>query len=252
MLTVVTGFDPKGYELYGKKFIQTFHRLWPPSINLIVYHEDPIDMPRGGCISRWKPEGIGKFVEDNKDNAERCGLRARHGWQEKHRQSGYNYRFDAVKFCWQLFYPEDAAKSLKDGDILVWLDGDVITTDNARPDVIEASLQQHDLVHLGRTSQSELGFWAVRLNKDTRKFLKSLADTYRTGAVFNLDQWHSGYVFDHCLKSFGGRINNWTPNGTGNVWMKTPLAYFTVHLKGRLKQDAVKGRSSSALNGVTL
>lgn len=236
-VTVVSGFSPEGYELYGKKFIETFHRFWPHTTGLIVYHEDPIEMPRGKCICRWLPYGIRTFIEQNKNIPERCGMAPMPNWRKKDYTAGYSYRHDAVKFCWQMFYPEHAAQFLDNGDILVWLDGDVITTSEASTSFIEKELQNADLCYLGRPTHSELGFWAVKLGKETRRFLSSLAETYRSGAVFNMEQWHSAYVFDRCVEKFEGRKNNLTPSDTGNVWLKTPLAAFSTHLKGRLKAE---------------
>lgn len=237
---VVTGWHPEGYQQYGKQFVSSFERWWPHSVGLSIYTEEPIPTDRGVCVNRWEPNGVKEFIDRNKDIPERNGRAPVPGWSVKHFKRNYNFRFDAVKFCWQLFYPEHAAESLPDGTVMIWLDGDVITTDYASLSGIGHALDGYDLCHLGRiTTQSELGFWAVRLNDETRSFLKDVADTYRTDRVFTLSEWHSGYVFDDCLKRFGGRANNLTPGGTGNVWCKSPLATFSTHLKGRAKEGYI-------------
>jgi hypothetical protein len=38
-VAVVTSFSPQGYQLYGKRMLQTFDQFWPKDVNLYVYYE---------------------------------------------------------------------------------------------------------------------------------------------------------------------------------------------------------------------
>jgi hypothetical protein len=109
-------------------------------------------------------------------------------------------------------------------------------------------LGAHDLCYLGRQGMhTELGFWAVRLNEATRRFLAHFAEMFRSDAVFNLPEWHSAYVFDHVRRfhetdrQYPIRTLNLTLRGQGHVWFQSPLGRYTDHLKGDRRKQA--GRS---------
>lgn len=233
---VVTGFSPKGYDEYGMRFLDSFERYWPKEIELRAYVERDVPMPRGKCVPLWDCEGVASFIERHKNDPEKTGRAANAKWKERHRRFPYNFRFDAVKFCRQCVIPEHAAKDMKDGDLLVWFDGDVITYETPPKDFLDTLIGEHDISFLGRKgTHSEIGYWSVRLNKRTRDFLHRLADVWRSDAVFNLPEWHSAWVFDDCRRYVSMYEGNLTPNGSAHVWFQSPLGKYTDHCKGSRK-----------------
>src|SRR4029079_6402538 len=194
--TIVSGFHPAGYEEYGKAFLKTFDRYWPKEVDIIVYVENKIK-PIGREIIRdvFSIPGCKQFIEEHQ-HPRFHGMEEVPGWNEKDRRNPEgSYRFNAVKFCRQLFIPEHAADKLPDGDILVWFDGDVISHAEPPGDFVNHLLGEKDLVTLGRDRlNTDLGFWAVRLNKRIRELLKAIADSYRSGYVLKLEEWHSGFL----------------------------------------------------------
>ena len=63
-VAVVTSFSPDGYELYGRKMLQTFARHWPADVKLYVYYEGdkPADASeRAEWISLDKDEDRAAF-----------------------------------------------------------------------------------------------------------------------------------------------------------------------------------------------
>ena len=53
-VAVVTSFSPSGYDLYGKRMLDTFEKFWPHDVKLYVYYEGnkPEDAtPRAEWIS---------------------------------------------------------------------------------------------------------------------------------------------------------------------------------------------------------
>lgn len=248
MTTVVTGFHTEGWKLYGKNFLETFDKFWPPNVNMVAYAEELVPVAACTEITRrnrfelrdvFSCGGLRDFVDRNSGVAARCGREPTPRWKEKERLAGYSYRFDAVKFCKQLFYPHDAAQKLANDEILVWFDADVVTHAPVPEGFVEKLLGDADLCYLGRDGKhSEIGFYAARINFRTRFFLKQLAVTYATEDVFALAEWHSAHVFDHCLKDLVsdlGVVKNLTPGGRGNVFAQSPLAKYAEHLKGNRK-----------------
>ena len=236
MIRVVSGFSPSGYEEYGKRFLETFHKHWPKDIDLVVYTEAPVPMPRGECRSLWQCNGATEFYKRHKDNPERTGRKSNHLWKPRYIGKPYNFRMDAVKFFRQCMIPEDAGQGLADDDILVWLDGDVVTFNDLPKEIISLLLNDKDIVFLGRQgTHSEIGFWAVRINKRTREFLRLFADMWRSDRVFELTEWHSAFVFDYCRRRVVMSENNLTPNGRGHVFAQCSLKRWMDHLKGQRK-----------------
>lgn len=239
---VTTGWHPAGYGLYGKQFADGFATFWPTNYQMVAYVEETVVLPRGACRSLWDIPGAKAFIERHQNNAEANGRKPNDKWKPKHKTRGYNFRFDAVKFCRQMFIPSDASAKLAKSpdDIIVWLDGDVKTDAKVPDRFVETVIGDADLVYLGRNGyHSELGFWACRNNDRGRIFMDSLAKTFETDAVFKLSEWHSAWVFDHCradCKKRGLRAMNLTPGGTGHVWFQSPLREFSDHMKGARKQ----------------
>lgn len=251
MIRVCSGFSPAGYEIYGKNFLETFDKFWPKGIDLRVYVESPLPVTQQAyrdCIKYVSEcEGLLEFIERHSDSLEANGklqsIRTCN-WKPKNTARGYDYRYDAVKFSRQCFIPEAALVGMDDGDILVWLDADVLTFKQVPEDFIENLLGENDMAYLGRGAHhSEIGFWAVRIGEQSRKFVRLLANVYRTDDVFNFQEWHSAFIWDSCRLGMGDRlkVRNLTPKGSGHVWFQSPLSRYMDHLKGNRK---VVGRSA--------
>ena len=243
-MTIVTGWTGLGYQELGEQFIRTFDEFWPNDIHVIAIVNVPAFF-HGRYLDRlttkdaYDCDGLLDFLKRHEGNALYRGKAPHRNWTPNEKRNGYSFRFDAVKFAPQLFFPEHAAKELPDGDILTWFDADVLTHSKVPVGFIESLIGDSDLVYLGRPPRhSEIGFWAVRLNDSTRKFLTSLADMYRSDHIFLLSEWHSAFVFDYVRLRYemGGMVaKNLTPQGHSHVWHQSPLCNYTSHLKGKLK-----------------
>lgn len=236
-VSVVSGFSPSGYLEYGRSFMASFVRYWPDVIKVAVYVEEPCEGPdRVEQRILWDIPGCKEFIDEQGRNRRSIGREPVPGWRKKDERAGYAWRFDAVRFCRQLFIPEHSVNMLEDGDIFVWLDGDVVSYAEVPPGFIETQLHQNDLVTLGRNgSATELGFWAMRVNDRARVFVKNLADSCRSGDIFRLAEWHSGFVFDHYVKQhvLHDTIKHRSlTKGTGHVWFESEIGRYTDHLKG--------------------
>ncbi len=249
-IVVCSGFSPAGYQQYGKEFLSSFDRFWPKEVELLVYCEEEVEVPRNGFMKLSSCWGVDDFIRKYNDNPEANGRKQTDrtiNWKPKDTMKGYSYKYDAVKFSRQCFIPEHASfeAQLLDDDILVWLDADVMTFKKVPERFIQSLLGDNDLCYLGRTNNhSEIGFWAVKMGRYTRKFLRTFAHVYRSSDVFNFDEWHSAFIFDKCKEAVAPnlKIKNLTPNGSGHVWFQSPLAQFTDHLKGNARKNL--GRSS--------
>lgn len=194
-------------------------------------------MPRKACRSLWDCPGAREFIERHRDNLELAGRQPRAGWKDKDRAKGYSFRFDALKFFKQILIPREAARGLAEGDILVWLDGDVETIAPVNTGVIAAMLDWHDVAYLNRGDKhSEIGFWGIRISAQTLAFLDAIAAQYTSDAFLELREWHSAFVWDHCRRQSGMIEHHLCrPGLSGHVWPNTILARWLRHDKGGRK-----------------
>ena len=239
-ITVITGWNADGYHEYGKRFLETFDRYWPSDVRLVTYIEDPDFKPlRAEKRSLYLCGGVVDFINRHKDDPVKRGAKQTDKWMERSHGKPYNFRFDAVKFSKQMFIPAHAASTLPDDDIMVWLDGDVITHNDVPHGFVEGLMAGSDLIYLGRgRTHSEIGFWAISVGKHTRALVEDMAELYRSDLIFSLNEWHSAYAFDYCRRVFekhGGTSRNLTPDGSGHVFATSPLSPYMDHLKGRRK-----------------
>lgn len=257
-ITVCTGWSPAGYLEYGKRFAESFDRFWPKAVDLVVYGEEPVDLPRGEFRLLADIEGCAEFLARH-DNAVARGVepndQTRAKWKPKHFANRYNFRFDAWKFCRQGFIPWHTFLGLSyldDPQLLVWLDGDVVTHAPVPPAFIEGLLPaRKEIAYLGRGEKhSEIGFQLYRIDGDTgedrvARMLELFRDIYANDEVFALREWHSAYVFDEARRRTQVAAHDLTPGGHGHVWHQSPLRMYTDHLKGKRKD---KGRSDERRN----
>lgn len=256
MTTVVTGWTGRNYDALGEQCIRTFDDWWPENVKLVVISDQPsIYCDPYGRMNAWfsfdQCAGLAEFVERHKGNKEAIGRKPNKGWKASEVLAGYSFRFDAVKFATQLFIPLAASKHLPDGEVMVWLDADVLTKREVPEGFVEGLIGDFDIAYLGREPKhSEIGFWAVRLSQKVRDFLECLADQYITDEVFLLQQWHSAFVWDDVRKRFenrfGLRSKNLTPGGDGHVFPISPLKDHLIHLKGKRKLKAWSTRKLAA------
>lgn len=275
-LTVVTGWSPAGWLEYGRRFLETFDRLWNPDVALIVYGEPdvsdlmlehllgkkPLTARKISFVDLREIPGCWEFLDRHKANLPARGLEKlpRHHWKERAIASGYNWRFDAWKFCRQGFIPLNAAERCGT-DFLCWLDGDVVTNFPVRSASVITGLLPADkhIAYLGREPKHpDIAFqlYDIRRKPDQLdrvdmpwgyvwQMLQNFAALYRTDEVFQLGEWHSAYVWKEAVARANAWpvVHNLTPGGSGHVWHQSPLKGWGDHLKGDRKK---RGRSLEA------
>jgi hypothetical protein len=268
-LTVCTGWSLEGWHLYGRRFLESFTAFWPSSVRLEVCGErdamaatteHALALKEAGKLRhvvKFNPLdsifGCAEFLYRNDTPAARGRLRvAGQNWKERAVSAGYNWRYDAWKFSRQGFIPHFVSESMlpRDGQYLCWLDGDVVTHAPIADESVITGLLPREAIrdgkliaYLGREPKHpDIAFQLYRIESQTLEFLWEFRRFYETDEVFELKEWHSAYVWHHCLQlpKFRGLAHNLTPGGSGHVWHQSPLRLWGDHLKGERKQN---GRS---------
>lgn len=247
MLTVITGWSPSGWDEYGRLFVHTFERYWPADVALISYVETPpppTELPR---TKRWREFRLLDTIPEARktlafyDNPQARGRVPAPSWKRGALEAGYNWRFDAWKFCRQGLIPLAAAQQLDRGDLLLWLDGDVQTTRAVPAGFIETLLPVgYDVAYLGREPKhSEIGFQLYRIPHAV-PMLAEFQSLFVTGGILREQEWHSAYAWDIARVRSGVRAHNLTPGGSGHVWQSSVLERYMTHNKGDRKIAAAR------------
>lgn len=240
MILVCTGWNPNGARQYGDIFLKSFARHWPEEVTLMVYTEEPQALGRGVNKMLYDIPGAAEFYARHRDNMVLAGrtIGEGHRWKLSCIKGGYNFKFDALKFFKQILIPGDAARWLDDGDILIWLDGDVETTARPNLDYIRQALGNADVMFLNRAnSHSEIGFWAVKISPRTRDFLALMAEIYTTDRFLGYSEYHSAFIWDIARSACNLKEHHLVkPGFTGHVWPHTMLGGWSRHDKGDRKK----------------
>lgn len=239
-MRVVTCIGPGGWELYGKNFVESFKANWPTEVNLTVFHHDTTFVPVGGINIEYR----NLLVVDSEVEAFRkfCSQSPKFKGET---EQGYNFRFDAFKFCHKVYATTGLAFNLYEAGYkgwLLWLDADTVTKAPVDMEWINRLLQG-DIVHLPRATlpYSETSFVAYNLASDeTMKFLANFRDAYVDKEVFAYAEWHDGFVFSRLLRIAANnetKVFSLTPPTYGGIdaFDNSPLAEKMIHLKGNRK-----------------
>ncbi len=239
-LTIVTGWSPKGWQEYAARFYHSFMRGFS-AVKFVAYTEVKQDLHRFEVRNVWEIPGARDFFEEYKDDRTANGRTPTPGWKSSAVTKGYNFRFDAVKFCRQAFIPYHAL-TLCDTEYMAWFDADVVVSRVENVENIVAMLPaDKDVAYLGRKGRhSEIGFQLYSLRDGAFAVAGEFARLYGSREIFDLLEWHSAYAFDYAVQKMErlGRASchNITPECThSDVWNYSPLAKFSMHLKGDRK-----------------
>jgi hypothetical protein len=114
---VVTTMHAKAWEEFGRRMVESVIALWPlDALPLTLYAEDFDPEPMPGLQVRRLPAWLDEFKQRWGKTPAYTG----------HRNGGYDYRFDAVKFAHKVAALTDFGLELSDG-VMIWLDADTFT-----------------------------------------------------------------------------------------------------------------------------
>lgn len=230
-MRVCTSFSPKGYEVYGKKFIESF-RWHAPDDELWVFYEGrKPDIP--GCVYVDLNTDAERrlFLDQNRDKPHANGI------VNTNRGVIADYRFQAIRFAHKVFAMSHPARP-REGN-WVWCDADVIVTKNLTEDWWEESCPEGFVCsYLGRKDwdHSETGWLAFTKRYGGHEFLDELRQLYISGEIFRLRGFTDSFAFDRVRSEWeaeGKHFHDLAKGIGGNhVWPDTVLGRVMTHQKG--------------------
>ncbi len=242
MISVVTTFSQKGYDVYGRRMVESFAAYWPKDIPFYVYHEGekPADASERAI---WKP--LDDDIDRQKFIVEHIDTNPR------------DYRTCAVRFCHKVFAMTGAPR---DCDHLIYIDGDCETFAPVSMEMVASVCAGREQVgsYLARHywNHTETGFLSFQINNGGDDFLDAFRAVYTSKELFKLSELHDCMAFDLVRRRFerqGRRFKNLCPTARGlDVFEHSPLKDFITHNKGparKLKEygDTMQGNPLEAL-----
>ena len=202
-MKIVSSFKVDSWEVYSRKFLETFAEFWPKSVTLYAYYHDgelPEDAPRPKNIVYRNLMHDKEMLAYREKNAMHSGTA--NGSQP------YNWRMDAIKWCHKVYAMTALAHEMRleedQPGWLCWIDADTVTTKKISLKTIKEKFlsSEAELVHLGRTAAdySETSFMGFNMNSiRTHSILADLRGIYNTGEVIAFREWHDGFIFERLL-----------------------------------------------------
>ena len=227
-MIAITSFSQKGYETYGKKFLESAVKHFPGQI--IVYYEEKPDFEHEKVT--YKPIydifGLNAFLQYCDANPIFHGQTG----------SGYSYNYNAYTFAKKAFCQFDALQHYN-GKIF-WIDADCVIQKDIPKDFLESLFDGASIVAMQREGlYTETGFVGFDNDKPVMdEFLKIYMNVYRKGILFTLRGWHDCYALDKAIELSGVLVTNLSsdfPKHGIDVMPHTVLAPYLVHNKGNRK-----------------
>jgi hypothetical protein len=245
---VVTTFHKQGYELYGKRMIQTFIKNWPQEVTLYVYHEGviPTEVAPNLVLRDLESSSIEliKFKTKWKNVPKANGNVSDSTSSETNKNDKVGFKWDAVRFSHKVYAIFHCAKNC-DADVLFWMDADTVCHSPINLHFITSMAHRDmDLGYLGRKNKyTECGLYSMNLKSvSVQKFLNEFQRMYddAENGIFTLKEWHDSFVFDDVRRRITGlREYNWSNgiiDGEGHPLINCEWGRFLDHLKGKRKQ----------------
>lgn len=218
---IITTLGPGGWELYGKRFVESFKRYWPSDIQLEVWHHDLAD----ASISY---PGVSFHAIDNLDGF--LAIKKALGTQAKDGPS-LNYAFKAMAL---------ASAVTPDLDWIGFVDADTETMRPVEPELLaELFDDAYHLTYLYRKAvkESEGSWFAFNLKEPVGASL--LADyygLYATLEAFHYKKAHDNAVLDRLVTihlAHGLKVKNLSVGATGlDAFHQSMLGAYMIHYKG--------------------
>jgi hypothetical protein len=239
---VCTSFSPQGYEIYGRRFLETFLNFWPENIPIMVVYEHKVPDIKDPRI----------IYRDLFDDKPWMDFRAK--WRGDPKVDSSSHIYGAMKFSRKIFALNGEQF---DSKWLLWIDADVETIkpiDDPFLGAVAPLNHQYVVSYLNREfwRYSECGFVGYNLQvPPAKQLLGDILEMYTSGKFHKLSEYGDSYVFDVCRRAMFGKDKSpytlrLTPRQNMkniNVWPTSVLGEYMLHHKGPSRKKARYGSS---------
>lgn len=218
-MKAITTFSIDGYELYGKKMVNTWLKYWPSNAELTVYTE-------GFTLEEKDPRLKEIDINIVCPSLEEFKIKSRQLISSKDKKE--KRKIDkAIRWSHKVYAISHALNTTN--DTLIFLDGDTFTTNTVNSNLDKLILSNHLFaVHFEQIKDDlhfETGFIAFNLKHPQIQILKTeLQKGYDTLEVYQLNKAWDGFWFAYLYKKFNLDVLN-----LGNGVFSNPLVKGILH-----------------------
>ena len=216
---VITTFNRRLYDEYAHRFWDTFPH---DNFDLTVYSEDKLDIPYAPLTTHKA------FVERNGHITPR------------------SYKQDAVRFCYKPYAVAQCLEEVSGSENLeriLWIDADTVFLKEFDEKWIDHHLDSIGsiMTYMGRYRYySETGLLLFNLRTPhTRQYILDVKHTYDSNTVYELDEQHDSFVWDHVRKQYEAKGHKF--NNVGVTEHKVPGGHIQAYRFGDV-MDHCKGK----------
>lgn len=222
---VVTSWSPAGYELYGKRFVETAAVNFSDSMVLKIVTDDDMAQDR-------------EFRD----------FMARHSSRRMDQSApGYDYRQDLLRFAHKIFALKAGLAAASGYDYLIWLDGDIETVKKIDDEFLAKICPQDKdgalLSRAGSAPHPECGFMSFNLKGKGGHMLDRFVGFYESDRVLQLSELHDSHAFMAMIvahvQAYKSDWADLCPVGGGpyglDAFEASILSEYFVHKKGNRK-----------------
>lgn len=237
----VSSFDDTGYQLYGRRFIESFLKFMPDESELLLYSEadpTPWEFPEDSRLRLLNLKELPSFEV----------LFTIYNSLEIFKRGDYRYQVGRTfPKIWAII-----GASVEYDGILVWVDADTEWSAPLAPGFIEGCLHHRDIAVMERNRWHLCSSFVILdlLTRGAQVFIKTLADMYGRGEVLLLHEWHDAYVMQSIIQGCEARGELTVSDITGLLKLACPPGPHNVfddvfkgiarHFKGNIKQFHVE------------
>jgi hypothetical protein len=223
---IVTTFSDKGYDEYGKYFVESCKKFISKDIQIFFYIDNVHIVPDSNFVIRKLEESIPDltiFKNRNKDKVPG------------------KFIYDAVRFSHKSYCIYHASTNC-DVDILIWLDSDTEIYSNIDKSYLMKFLPDGMFTsYLGRPKYSETGFLAFDLrNPYSKEFFELYKWYYDSNEIYKLKGQLDCHVYDAARRKLeeDNKIKNYnlSPEGIGKHHFNHVFEGYMIHYKGDSKE----------------
>ena len=225
-MRVITTFSKDGYELYGRKMVNTWLQYWPLNYELLVYTEDfklnekdkrlfEIDINHA-CpdLLKFKQNSY-KIITSNEK-------------EKRHIDK-------AIRWSHKVYAISHALNNSE--NFLLFLDGDTYTIKTVVPNLTQLLVKNHlfavHFEHIKDVLHFETGLIAFNLNHKQIPLLREeLQKGYDNLDIYKLPKAWDGFWFSHLYKKFNLDVVNL---GSGAVFSNPLIKGTLIHNVGKKK-----------------
>ena len=225
-MKVITTFSIDGYELYGKRMVNTWLRYWPSTSRLVVYTEDFNLKEKDPRLIELDLNQSCPNLQLFKDKSNQIQVTDRK--QKRHIDK-------AIRWSHKVYAISHALNNTS--DYLIFLDGDTYTSKPVKDNLAQSLVQNHlfavHFEHIKDQLHFETGLLSFNLNhKQMPLLIQELQKGYDNFDIYKLPKAWDGFWFAHLYKMFNLDVLNL---GTGSVFSNSLVKGTLHHSVGKKK-----------------